>query len=698
MNHIKRYKICFYLALSLFCIGSIIFNNSVAFTEDKEEIIINADNLKFYDNGNKVVASGNINVQSNDFLSSSDEFTYDKNMGEITASGNIIIKDKLENYYYFDKFISDKDFNNSIGVNPKIRMSSGARIVGSLFARKDSNVNQIDNASYTPCLEKNYIMQRCPGWKLNAKKVIHDTEKKNIYYEGAILSILNIPVFYTPFFSHPDPTVKKRTGLLMPILSSDNVLGTSISIPFFYNISSNHDITFTPNIQSKSDDYYEINYRHLTKNHNFNLDTSISDNESKTGTKNHIFIDGTVKNPFGKFVYKIETSNNDTYLRKNNIYDQTILTSGLNFSKEMKNTYLDFSSYSYKHLNNSTEQKWEYVYPMINYDVYKYKDPIFGLNWRIENSLLNYRDINKNFNQQISTEILSKKIKISQETGLKFENAIQNRLLYFNNGSNNLSQLRIFPQISSKISYPLSKYINNKTELLEPIIMPILAPYNNYSNDQSISNSNIFELNRETSLSQWESGPRVNYGINWLINNDSYTVNTSIGQSAKINKDDNSNNSKEISDYFIGNTFDFKNIGYVKTDITIDRINLYLKDNNINSSIELGKIKFGFDYDYETLNKIKTSEQISIGAKVDFLNDTNLIMSVRKDLMSDKSIGNAFGVHYENDCLAINFDYFRDFTAIDDIKNSRGFSFTITLKPFGSSKQAGKIKNFGPSL
>ena len=698
MNHIKRYKICFYLALSLFCIGSIIFNNSVAFTEDKEEIIINADNLKFYDNGNKVVASGNINVQSNDFLSSSDEFTYDKNMGEITASGNIIIKDKLENYYYFDKFISDKDFNNSIGVNPKIRMSSGARIVGSLFARKDSNVNQIDNASYTPCLEKNYIMQRCPGWKLNAKKVIHDTEKKNIYYEGAILSILNIPVFYTPFFSHPDPTVKKRTGLLMPILSSDNVLGTSISIPFFYNISSNHDITFTPNIQSKSDDYYEINYRHLTKNHNFNLDTSISDNESKTGTKNHIFIDGTVKNPFGKFVYKIETSNNDTYLRKNNIYDQTILTSGLNFSKEMKNTYLDFSSYSYKHLNNSTEQKWEYVYPMINYDVYKYKDPIFGLNWRIENSLLNYRDINKNFNQQISTEILSKKIKISQETGLKFENAIQNRLLYFNNGSNNLSQLRIFPQISSKISYPLSKYINNKTELLEPIIMPILAPYNNYSNDQSISNSNIFELNRETSLSQWESGPRVNYGINWLINNDSYTVNTSIGQSAKINKDDNSNNSKEISDYFIGNTFDFKNIGYVKTDITIDRKNLYLKDNNINSSIELGKIKFGFDYDYETLNKIKTSEQISIGAKVDFLNDTNLIMSVRKDLMSDKSIGNAFGVHYENDCLAINFDYFRDFTAIDDIKNSRGFSFTITLKPFGSSKQAGKIKNFGPSL
>ena len=66
--------------------------------------------------------------------------------------------------------------------------------------------------------------------------------------------------------------------------------------------------------------------------------------------------------------------------------------------------------------------------------------------------------------------------------------------------------------------------------------------------------------------------------------------------------------------------------------------------------------------------------------------------------MSEKSIGNALGIYYENDCLGINLDYYRDFTAVDDIKNSRGFSFTITLKPFGTSKNYGKIRNFGPDL
>ena len=169
------------------------------------------------------------------------------------------------------------------------------------------------------------------------------------------------------------------------------------------------------------------------------------------------------------------------------------------------------------------------------------------------------------------------------------------------------------------------------------------------------------------------------------------------GQSFRANKEENSADS-ELSDFFIGNTVDINKIGYLATDLTIERTDLYIKDYNINSLIELKKIKFAFDYAYNSNNRVKISEQISAGAKIQLYKDVNLIASARKDLMTDKSFGNAIGLHYENDCLAVNFDYFKDFTVVDDIKNSRGFSFTITLKPFGSSKNYGKVKNFGPSL
>ena len=694
MNPINRYSLCLRLTFIIYCIALSSLSLTIAQSDNNNDIEITADKIELLDNGNKIKATGNILIQTENYLSSTDNLIYDKSKEKVKTSGNTIIKDKLENYYYFDKFISDKGFSKASGTNAKIRLNDGSRIVGKSFIRTNSNINQINNATYTPCLQKNYITENCPGWKLSANKVVHDVEKQNIYYEGATLSILNVPVLYSPFFSHPDPSVKKRSGLLIPSVSSDNNLGTTFSIPYFFNLSSNYDVTLTPSIQSKADDYYSINYRYLTKNHQFNIDSSISNDESNTGTKNHIFVNGGVKILFGKFDYKIQTSNNDTYLRKNYIDEATILTSGLNFTKEMSNSYLDFSSYIYKHLNNTSNQKWEYVYPNISYDIYNYKDPIYGLSWKIDNSLLNYKTINKNYEQQLSSKILSDDVHISKKTGLKFVNTVQNRLIYFNNSVNNYSQLRVFPQLSSKISYPLSKSRNDRTEILEPIVMPILAPHNNYTNDQNISSSNIFSLNRETSLSQWESGPRINYGINWLVSNSNLVFNTSLGQSVKAEKD----NSTKISNYFIGNTLDFGNIGYIKTDITIDRQDLYLKDNNINSSLNFGKIKLGFDYDYETLNKIKTSEQISIGAKLNFYKHINLIMSARKDLMSDKSIGNAIGLNYENDCLAVNLNYFTDFTAIDDIKNSRGFSINIVLKPFGTSKQLGKVKNFGPTL
>ncbi|MDA9591496.1 hypothetical protein N9R78_00360 [Pelagibacteraceae bacterium] len=698
MNPIKEYKFNFYIIFSVYCL-LIIFGTSIVQSDDSKEILLNADSMKVTNDGNKIIANDNITIQTNELISKADSITYNKIKDEFIADGNVSVLDNLGNNYYFDTFVSDKDFNNAIGSNIKIKLKNGARIVGNQFSRSNSKTNQIDNAIYTPCLKKNYSIKNCPGWKMSSKKVIHDLDKKTLYYEGAVLSILNVPVLYSPYFSHPDPSVKKRTGILMPKITSDNILGTSFSLPFFYNIASNKDLTITPTIQSKADDYYSFNYRQLTKNHKINIDSSITNNESKTGTKNHIFINGGVKNPYGKFVYRVETSNNDTYLRKNQINDLTIHTSGLNFTKETDNSYLDFNSYIYKHLNNPENEKWEYVYPNINYNINNFKDPFFNRDWLIENSLLNYRNIQKQTEQQLSNELKNVDKKISYNTGLIFENTIQNRLVYIKKNVDNFSQLRIFPQISSKVSYPMSKPSANleSTQTLEPIIMPILSPFNNYTEQKSIDSSSLFSLNRASSLTEWEDGPRVNYGLNWLINSSNININTLIGQSFRANKEKNSSDS-EVSDFFIGNTIDVNKIGYLATDLTIERTDLYVKDYNINSLIELKKIKFAFDYAYNTNNKVKLSEQISAGIKIQLDKDINFIASARKDLMTDKSFGNAIGLHYENDCLAINFDYFKDFTVVDDIKNSRGFSFTITLKPFGSSKNYGKVKNFGPSL
>ena len=204
---------------------------------DNSDVEITANKIEFLNNENKIKATGNIVVKTQEFLATSNSLVYDKNNEIIKTYGNIIIEDSIKNYYFFDEFTSDKAFSYAGGTNTRIRLNDGSRIVGKSFSRTNSNINQINDAKYTPCIQENYALKNCPGWKLSAKKVIHDVEKKNIYYEGATLSILNIPILYSPFFSHPDPSVKKRSGLLMPNISSDNNLGTSFSIPYFFNIT-----------------------------------------------------------------------------------------------------------------------------------------------------------------------------------------------------------------------------------------------------------------------------------------------------------------------------------------------------------------------------------------------------------------------------------------------------------------------------
>ena len=87
--------------------------------------------------------------------------------------------------------------------------------------------------------------EKCPPWVLKSKKMTHDNKTKTIYYDNAIIKVYNIPIFYFPYLSHPDPTVKRRSGLLPPSFSDTKNLGSSITIPYFWAINDDKNFTAT---------------------------------------------------------------------------------------------------------------------------------------------------------------------------------------------------------------------------------------------------------------------------------------------------------------------------------------------------------------------------------------------------------------------------------------------------------------------
>ena len=45
-------------------------------------------------------------------------------------------------------------------------------------------------------------------------------KKKIFEYKNSWLKIFDYKVFYLPYFNHPDPTVKRKSGFLTPSYSS----------------------------------------------------------------------------------------------------------------------------------------------------------------------------------------------------------------------------------------------------------------------------------------------------------------------------------------------------------------------------------------------------------------------------------------------------------------------------------------------
>ena len=692
-----------YLKLFYFLIASaILFISFLGRNISAEQAAtIIADEIRSDNKSDIIDAKGNVIILNHDGTKiRADEVTYEKQEKKIEAKDNIVINDLESNTYFLDDAVTYNGLNYLEGKNVRARLSDNSRIVGKNLVKKN-NITLLNDAEYTPCNENNYLIKNCPGWKLKANKIYQDTDTKTVHYDHARLYLFNLPLIYLPYFSHPDPTVNKRSGFLMPTINTDNNLGEKFSIPYFYNIAGNKDITFTPNFQSKANNFYSINYRELNDLGTINIDGSIDDNDDNKGTKNHIFIDAEIDNPYGKLDLAIKTSNNDTYLRKNKINKLTVHRSGINFDRSNENTYLNINTSSYKHLTIQNTNQWEHVYPEIEYNIDNINVGKLNGRFSLNNDFSYQKNLNESYASLASSQINWSKRNIDKTFGLVFDNQATLRIVSISNDykdKEDTENLRFFPQISSKITFPMFRSSNGSNETLTPIIMPIIAPYNNYTNHKNITNSNIFSTNRASSITESESGPRINYGIEWFnTNTNNFDIKVTAGQSIKFNKEKN-DSTEELSDLYISSNFILDDTKYLNNSLIIDKDNYDIKTNNANLLLALNKFTIGIDYDYNSGKYYTASEQIRIGSKYEFANDFQFNLTGAKNIDTNNNIGYQYGLLYENDCIGIDLNYYRDLTKDRDVAESYGYSFTIVLKPFGSTRQYGDNKIFGPKL
>ena len=261
----KSEIIIFYKNVSVELENKFFFNtNQAIYNKVRDEIIIKSPS-NFKDNFGNEIKSKNLT------------FLVDKKLLKINS---VELVDQLKNKYFFENAILDLNNDQLIADGIKIdffketfgNSENDPRLRGNYFF-SDSNISIIKKGVFTTCKKKDG--EKCPPWQFKAKEIKHDKSKKTLYYKNAWLEVYDKPIFYFPRFFHPDPTVKRQTGFLMPKFESSSSLGDSLTIPYFKVISQNKDFTLTPKIFNESEILLQNEYRQENKNSSHITDLSL---------------------------------------------------------------------------------------------------------------------------------------------------------------------------------------------------------------------------------------------------------------------------------------------------------------------------------------------------------------------------------------------------------------------------------------
>jgi LPS-assembly protein len=670
-----------------------------------------------------------------------DNFEYDLEKKIISAENRVKYLDNYKNVYYFSKLNADDKFIEIIGYNlssdlnkekfqskDKFNEFVEPKLSGKEVSIKD-NITIIKDGKFTSCKTTNE-KEGCPYWNLSADLVTHDKEKKEITYKNATLNLNNVPVLYTPYFSHPDPSVKRKEGFLAPSFSSLGAeIGSTTKVPYFYPITQSADFTISPVYYFKQNPLLLGEYREKFRNGDLSIEGGFTEGYKETtitqtdGSRRHLY--GNLNLNFtdkildkSEFNAKIQRVNNPTYLRVNKINStvdgfkknlvlesDTKLINEIYFNSLGRNESLNFKTATYQNISASkTSDQYEYLLPEIIYSKYNFLD---------NNSLnfsSNFKSLNTSTNKNKTTFINNLDYSTTESyntnlgIGYKFLTKINNINYYsdYRIPNENLNS-QINPVIGLDASLPFGKLSKESEQYLIPRILTRYSPgkmTNATSNDTTLSTDNLFSINRMNSDELIEKDLSFNIGLDWMWKekitnkNKPAEAGITIGQVIKFNEDHDmptrsslqNKNSDIVTkvNYLSPGNYDvtFKN--------TLDNgfNHVYYNDLNLKTFLKEGEINFNF---YEKNSHIGNERYVKANLTSYLTDNTKLKIETDRNLKTDLTNSHKLGIENENECIRYGFYFQKNYSSDKDLKPATSIFFGITLLPFGDNYTTGNI-------
>ena len=312
-----------------------------AFAADKP-IGFEADNVVVDQADGSLFATGNVELKQANNTLRADEVTYYRNQNKAIARGNVVHIDGDGTVTNATIMEIDTEFSHILAETIISNFTTGEWISADHADRIAGDRGIFDASRFTPC-KCDFLNGERPLWDIKASQSVRNEKTQTITHYNMRMNVLNVPVGYLPFLTHPDWTVRRRSGFLAPsfIISSD--FGFTPSIPYYQIIDETSDAEFTT---------YKYQYRGLGVKSRYRklwdkaeLNATVYTANVETYKKNRELVgavDATYASRIGNgwnIKANLRRASQDTFMRRYDFNDDTSLKSTVMATRTIDNRY-----------------------------------------------------------------------------------------------------------------------------------------------------------------------------------------------------------------------------------------------------------------------------------------------------------------------------------------------------------------------
>ena len=229
--------------------------------EDRQlPVALVADEVSFDETAGTVTARGNVEVYHGLRTLTAREIVYDSRTDRISATGPIVLRDGAGTAILADAADIDAALRDGVVEGARAFIADGAGAMAAVEAQRvDGRYTALSKAVYSSC--QVCEASQTPLWSIRARRIVHDDVERMVHYEDPTFEVMGVPVAWLPYFSHPDPTVERKSGFLAPTFLQSSRFGFGVKVPYFHVIDPSSDATFTAFPTTEDGLIGELEYR-----------------------------------------------------------------------------------------------------------------------------------------------------------------------------------------------------------------------------------------------------------------------------------------------------------------------------------------------------------------------------------------------------------------------------------------------------